>query len=699
MTSHSDSRPAPALTISCSPSFPHWLRAAGISIGVTTYQTNRLFLIGLKEDGNLSAFERLLDGAMALHASAERLYLATRYQLWQFDNALAPDGRYQGFDRLYVPRVAHTTGAIDVHDIAVDDAGRVLFINTLYSCLATLDERQSFVPLWSPSFISALAPEDRCHLNGLALVDGKARYATAVSRSDVAGAWRERRHDGGCLIEIPSSDIVCAGLSMPHSPRYYQGRLWLLNSGTGEFGYVDRERGAFEPVAFCAGYGRGLAFHNGQALVGLSKPRDNRLFTGLALDEKLTAKNTEPRCGLRVIDLATGHVLHWLDFEGVVTELYDVQIIPGVRCPTALGFRSAEIRQLISFEHQGRRILHECVATDHGAATANLATNTNAVTECRYEARIDRSAAQLIDQLNGLTFPNLALQAQARNLNEPLLSVTAELAEGSAGLIVAEYPAVGGAVRVLSWYVTPPQRGHGIGGALLTQLEQAATRAGATRLEIAFRADLPEAQMIARLLDRRGWATPRPWLLIFTTTMNRMAQVPWLARCRLPSGYEIFSWRELTAMDRASILERQSHSRWYPEVLSPFQHEDRIEPLNSLGLRYHGEVVGWLITHRSAPDTVQYTALYVRRDLQRLGRGLALIAEALRRQIASDVPKGMCQVDVKRRPMLDYIRRRFGPYVASTHEVLSSRLALTTAESGSFTHRQSIQLSGQHMPL
>ena len=699
MTQHSDARPAPVLTISCSPSFPHWLRAAGISIGVTTYQTNRLFLLGLKEDGSLSAFERLLDGAMALHASAERLYLATRFQLWQFDNALAQEARYQGFDRLFVPRVAHTTGAIDIHDIAVDDTGRVLFINTLYSCLATLDERQSFAPVWHPPFISALAPEDRCHLNGLALVDGKARYATAVSRSDVEGAWRERRHDGGSLIEIPSGDIVCAGLSMPHSPRYYQGRLWLLNSGTGDFGYVDTERGVFEPVAFCPGFGRGLAFHHGQALVGLSKPRYNQLYTGLALDEKLAGKNTEPRCGLRVIDLATGHVLHWLDFEGVVTELYDVQIIPGVQRPTALGFRSAEIQQLISFEHQGRCVLHKC-ATATAAESTSITAGKRAVAECRYETRNDRSAAQLIEQLNGLTFPNLAQQAQVRPLGEPLLSVSAELAEGPVGLIVAEYASVGDAARILSWYVLPAQRGHGIGGALLTQMEQSAARAGATRLEIAFRADLADARVITRLLDRRGWATPQPWMLIFTTTMDRMAQVPWLARCRLPNGYEIFSWRELTEEDRASILERQSHHRWYPEVLSPFQHENLIEPLNSLGLRYHGEVVGWLITHRSALDTVQYTALYVRRDLQRLGRGLALIAEALRRQIASDVPKGVCQVDAKRRAMLDYIRRRFGPYVASTHEVLSSRLALTTAGSSrSFPHRQSVKRSGQEFPL
>lgn len=693
MAEHSDSRPSSVPTISCSQSFPHWLRDAGISLGITTYQTNRLFLLGVKDDGTLSAFERLLDGAMALHATAERLYLATRYQIWQFDNALAQGARYQGFDRLFVPRVAHTTGDLDVHDVTVDDSGQVLFINTLYSCLATLDERQSFVPLWRPSFISALTPEDRCHLNGLALVDGRARYATAVSRSDVAGAWRERRRDGGCVIEIPSSDTVCAGLSMPHSPRYYQDRLWLLNSGSGELGYVDRARGVFEPVAFCPGYGRGLAFHEGHALVGLSKPRDNRLFTGLSLDEKLATKGAEPRCGLRVINLVTGHVVHWLDFEGVVTELYDVQIIPGVQRPTVLGFRSAEIRQLISFEHEGERILHAHSTPAGGSATTNVTTRARAAAECRYETHTDHSAAQLVAHLDGLSFPNLARQAQSRTLREPLLSVTAKLTDGPVGLIVTEYPAPEDAARVLSWYVAPPSRGRGIGSALLAQMEQTAARLGATRLEIAFRADLPDARAIERILGRRGWAVPCPWMLIFTTTMDRMAQVPWLARSRPPRGYEIFSWSELSAADRAHIIESQKRRRWYPEVLSPFQHEDRIESINSLGLRHHGEIVGWLITHRTAPDTVQYTAHFVRRDLQRLGRGLPLIAEALRRQIASGVPKGLCQVEAKRRSMLDYIQRRFDPYVTSTHELLSSCLALTAAGRESFSHTKGLNPS------
>lgn len=340
-----------------------------MSLAFTTYQTNRLFLLGVKPDGRLSAFERLFDRAMGLYATSERLYMSSRYQLWQFDNALEPGELHNGYDRLYVPRIGYTTGDLDIHDIAVVptlsqdtlDGDKVIFVNTLFSCLATLSDRYSFTPLWQPPFISKLAAEDRCHLNGLAIVEGQPRYVTAISQSDVAAGWRERRQNGGCVVDVQSNQVILTGLSMPHSPRFYpapsphtgemtQGRLWLLNSGTGEFGYVDTERGAFEPVAFCPGYLRGMAFWGKFAIVGLSKPRRNKTFSGLALDELLAAHDAAPRCGLMVIDLHSGDIAHWLELEGVVEELYDVAVLPAVRRPMSLGFRTEEICRLLTFD-------------------------------------------------------------------------------------------------------------------------------------------------------------------------------------------------------------------------------------------------------------------------------------------------------------------------------------------------------------
>lgn len=202
--------------------------------------------------------------------------------------------------------------------------------------------------MWQPPFISRLAAEDRCHLNGLALRDGGPRYATAISQSDVADGWRDHRRQGGCVIDIETNDVMATSLSMPHSPRWHQDRLWLLNSGTGEFGYLNLESGQFEAVTFCPGYLRGLAFAGDFAVVGLSEPRHNQSFQGLPLVDALATKGASPRCGLGVIDLRSGDLVHTLRIEGIIAELYDVPVIPQVRRPMAIGFRNDEIRRVIS---------------------------------------------------------------------------------------------------------------------------------------------------------------------------------------------------------------------------------------------------------------------------------------------------------------------------------------------------------------
>lgn len=141
---------------------------------------------------------------------------------------------------------------------------------------------------------------------------------------------------------------MAGGLSVPHSPRWYQGKLWVLNSGEGKFGFIDMKTGQFKAVAFCPGYLRGMSFHGDLAVVGLSKPRENKTFEGLALQKKLEAKQVQPRCGLQVINIKTGDVVHELRIEGMVEELYDVCILPGVQRPMAIGFANEEIRRVLS---------------------------------------------------------------------------------------------------------------------------------------------------------------------------------------------------------------------------------------------------------------------------------------------------------------------------------------------------------------
>ncbi len=346
--------PAEKFALTCSRHFPDWLARTGVSIAFTTYQAGKVFFIGLGAEGRLSVFERSFPRCMGLGVGADgrTLALATQHQILRFDNVVPKGGASGAHDAVFAPHATWITGDVDAHDVAFGADGRPIFVNTLFSCLATVSDGHSFRPLWRPPFVSRLAPEDRCHLNGLALEAGRPRYATMVARSDVADGWRDRRANGGLLMDVTGNEVLLESLSMPHSPRVHDGRVWLLNSGAGELGFLDRAVGKFVVVAFCPGYARGLAFVGPYAVVGLSLARENRTFQGLPLDQALASRGAEPRCGLLVVDTRTGDTVEWLRLEGVVRELFDVAVVPGVRNPAAIGVRTDEIQRVISIEEE-----------------------------------------------------------------------------------------------------------------------------------------------------------------------------------------------------------------------------------------------------------------------------------------------------------------------------------------------------------
>ena len=338
------------LELRYSPGLERWLAAQGVSLAFAVPPA-KLFLIGLREDGRLSAFERTFNKSMGLAASGtSTIYLGTRYQIWRLENALGAGAWHDGFDRLYVPRRVWTTGYVNCHDVAVDGGGEAVFVNTRFGCLARVSERFSFEPLWWPPFQSRRVQGDCCHLNGIAMVDGEPAFVTSVSATGEHDSWRQHRVGGGVVTEVSGSEIVCAGLSMPHSPRLYRESLWLTNAGTGEFGRVDLERGRFEPIAFIPGFVRGLAFAGDYAVIGSSKFRDGGLYSGLPLDDSLATMGTGPKLGIFIVSLTTGEIAEWLLVEGPMFELFDVIVLPGVRRPMALGLITDEIEQMVWYE-------------------------------------------------------------------------------------------------------------------------------------------------------------------------------------------------------------------------------------------------------------------------------------------------------------------------------------------------------------
>lgn len=323
-----------------------------ISLAFTSYQSGFLYMLGSSPAHGAQLHQSGVQKPMGISIdSAGDLTLCAGVSVIRYQNVLRPGEQINHiFDACYMPRTIHTTGDLDGHDVGVDAGGRIIFVSSRFNCLATISERHSFEPVWLPPFISALVDEDRCHLNGLAMENGEPAYVTAVSRSDTIDGWRDRRADGGVIVDVRTGETVCEGLSMPHSPRIHNGELWVLNAGAGELGVVTREgagAGRFEPRVFCPGFLRGLAFHGGLAFVGLSKPRYQR-FEGLPLDQRLAKADSTPWCGVQVIDLEKRTCVDWFRIDGQVAELYDLAVIPGFICPMAVSPGSPEAAALIT---------------------------------------------------------------------------------------------------------------------------------------------------------------------------------------------------------------------------------------------------------------------------------------------------------------------------------------------------------------
>jgi uncharacterized protein (TIGR03032 family) len=312
------------------PNLPALLRERGISLLVTTYQAGKLVAVR-EQGGALNTHFRSFQAPMglALTPSADRLAIGTTVQVWEFRDVPAVAARLEPrgtHDACYLPRTSHLTGNVQIHEMAYGAGGELWFVNTRFSCLATRDAESSFAPRWRPPFVTALEPSDRCHLNGLAMVDGRPKYVTALGETDTMGGWRPNKARGGVVMDVDSGAVVCRGLSMPHSPRWYGGRLWVCESGAGTIGYVDLDTGRYEAVAAAPGFTRGLDFAGELAFVGLSQVRESAVFSGIPITEWLTPE--ERTCGVCVVDLRRGVPVGLLKFERGVQEVFAVAVLP-----------------------------------------------------------------------------------------------------------------------------------------------------------------------------------------------------------------------------------------------------------------------------------------------------------------------------------------------------------------------------------
>lgn len=347
--------PAPDNTkIGVSRGFAAWLTKHRTSLAFSSYQSSRLFLVGTMPDGTVSVHQEPFSRAMGLWWEPDRLYLASLAQIWRLENMLAPGELAEDrFDVQLMPRETRITNNLDIHEIAVDGKGRLIFVATDFSALGTIDPVHSFRPIWKPPFISQIARGDRCHMNGVGMADGRPKYVTCVSQTDVDDGWHGRPLPNGVVVDVETDRIVTDKLRMPHSPRLAGDRLYALDSGRGFVVEVDKASGELTDIVFCPGFLRGMAIVDDHAVVTVSKPRYGT-FEGLPIGEEMERRNLSPMCAVMIVDLKAREIVEWLTLEGDVQELFTVVAMPGVKCPGCVGPATPDFPVRITYDPEVR---------------------------------------------------------------------------------------------------------------------------------------------------------------------------------------------------------------------------------------------------------------------------------------------------------------------------------------------------------
>ncbi len=329
---------------------------------------------------------------MGLAWEPGRFALGTNTEVWEFHDLPAVAHKLdtpetpEHHDAAFLPRTTHITGDVQIHEMVwvpssksgvggKKKVSRLWFVNTRFSCLATRSGLYNFVPRWKPPFVSALAPEDRCHLNGIALRDGTVRYVTALGQTDTPGGWRDNKRSGGILMDVASNEIMTRGLSMPHSPRWHNGRLWVLDSGSGGVGVVDERNGKYQEICRLPGFTRGLDFAGPYALVGLSQVRESAVFSGIAIAEM---KPEDRCCGVWAIDTRSGQIVGFVKFVEGVQEIFAVQVLRGLRWPEVLSEDPKRIAESYELPDNALRLVPAQMRQPSGPAS-NSPENENAI--------------------------------------------------------------------------------------------------------------------------------------------------------------------------------------------------------------------------------------------------------------------------------------------------------------------------------
>lgn len=327
-------QPPPPFSCSFSPNIPELLMQLNCTLAISTYQAGKVIFISAKNAEELIQLPRTFNKAMGMTLKGNKMAIATKEEVIVLVNstnlAISYPKQPNTYDGLFMPRATYYTGQVDIHDLHWGDKG-LWAVNTSFSCIILITDDYSFIPMWQPSFITQLASEDRCHLNGIAMNNGTPKYITALGDGNEPQSWRENITTGGIVMDFASGEIILKGAPMPHSPRIYNEKLYMVLSATGEVVCVDVNKGSYDVINNLSGFVRGMVKFEDYLFVGLSRLRKNSsTFKHLPIAEKAI------NAGIKILHLPTGGFVGEIKYQSTVDEIYDIQVLPNLKRPGIL---------------------------------------------------------------------------------------------------------------------------------------------------------------------------------------------------------------------------------------------------------------------------------------------------------------------------------------------------------------------------
>ena len=334
MSNPSSQQPVAPFSASYSAQLPELLLSLNCSLVLSTYQAGKVVMLSPANENSITVLPRSFVKPMGIALDGDKMAIATKNEVIKLSNSKELAEYYPNqpgkYDDFYVPRATYYTGSVDLHDLHFGKDA-LWAVNTSFSCICKIDDTYSFTPVWQPHFITKLAHEDRCHLNGMVLQDGAPKYVTALGKEDTAQSWRGNIVSGGILMDVLSNKIIAEGLAMPHSPKVYKDELYMLLSASGEFIKVNTATGDREVIKKTDRFVRGLSIYKDYAFIGMSKLRKNSsTFAHLPFAEKAQ------QAGIMVIHLPTKAFVGEFIFQASVDEIYEVLVLPDCTKPNIL---------------------------------------------------------------------------------------------------------------------------------------------------------------------------------------------------------------------------------------------------------------------------------------------------------------------------------------------------------------------------